>query len=265
MNQINVLLCGAAGKMGREITRAIAGVPDLELVGAVDLIRVGEDAGLLAGIRPLGITVSDSLPEMLARKKAHVLADFTSPLAVMENIKLALQHRVPAVVGTTGLGDDELQSIRQWVEQYATGAIIAPNFALGAVLMMKMVQLCARYFTAVEIIEMHHDEKLDAPSGTALQTARLIGDSIGAVMQEREKFEKIPGARGGRVSGIPVHSVRLPGLVAHQEVIFGGAGQLLTLRHDAFTRECFIPGLLLAIRRAPRNEKFIFGIENLLD
>jgi 4-hydroxy-tetrahydrodipicolinate reductase len=264
LNQIKVVLCGAAGKMGREIVRGITNAPGLKLVGAADLVRVGEDAGSLAGIEPLGLPISDNLIELIARQKPAVLVDFTSPLTVMENIHYVLKHRIPAVVGTTGIGEPELKQIREWVELYTTGAIVVPNFALGAVLMMKMARLCARYMPAVEIIELHHDEKLEAPSGTALRTAEIISEAAGATPPEREELEKIPGARGGRASGIAVHSVRLPGLVAHQEIIFGGEGQILTLRHDALSRHCFIPGLLMAIRLAPENKELIYGMENLI-
>ncbi len=265
MERINIILCGAAGKMGRQIVKSVAESTDLELAGAVDLVKTGEDAGVLAGIEPLGIPVTSDLEVLLSGGNPAVLVDFTSPLTVMNNIRCALEQRVPPVVGTTGFNDDDLAAVKGWVERYQTGAIISPNFALGAVLMMKMAQLCARYMNTVEIIELHHDEKLDAPSGTAHKTAQLIREAAGEISPAREELEKTPGVRGGRVAGIPVHSVRLPGMMAHQAVIFGAEGQLLTLRHDAIDRNCFIPGLMMAIRHAPENKQLIYGIENLVD
>lgn len=265
MKIIRIIVCGVAGKMGKSIIKSIAAAPDLTLTGAVDLIKTGEDAGELAGIEPLGLTLTNRLQDLLAAGNADVMVDFTSPLTVMDNIHCALQHRVVPVVGTTGISEDELKTVQQWVHRYNTGAIIAPNFAIGAILMMKAAQMCARYMKGVEIIEMHHDEKLDAPSGTACKTAQLIHEAAGNVPPAREELEKFPGVRGGRVADIPIHSIRLPGLVAHQEVIFGGEGQMLTIRHDALNRDCFIPGLLMAIRLAPGNKELFYGMENLLE
>jgi 4-hydroxy-tetrahydrodipicolinate reductase len=265
MERLKVILCGAAGKMGREIVKSVAASTDLELAGAVDLIKTGEDAGVLAGVEPLGIAVTSDLEALLAGEEAAVLVDFTSPLTVMSNIRCALAQGVSPVVGTTGFTDTELKTVQGWVHRYNTGAIIAPNFALGAVLMMKMAQLCARYMSSVEIVEMHHDEKLDAPSGTAHKTAQLIREAVTDMPSVREELEKTPGVRGGRVAGIPVHSIRLPGMIAHQSVIYGAEGQVLTLSHDAIDRNCFIPGLLMAIRHAPANKQLIYGIEQLIE
>ncbi len=264
MNSIRIIVCGAAGKMGRHIVKAVTAAADLELTGAVDIIKIGEDAGVLAGIKPTGIKITNRLQELLAAGIADVLVDFTSPLTVMDNIHCALKHRIAPVVGTTGISAEDLDQIHRWVVQYQTGAIVAPNFALGAILMMKAAQMFARYLKTVEIIEMHHDEKMDAPSGTACKTAALIHEAAGGAPPAREELEKHPGVRGGRVNGIPIHSVRLPGLVAHHEVLFGDAGQLLSIRHDALNRDCFIPGLLLAIRRAPDNKDLIYGLENFI-
>jgi len=198
----------------------------------------------------------------LAAGSADVLIDFTSPSAVMDNILCALQNQIAPVVGTTGISKEDLTRIEVWVERYGTGAIIAPNFATGAILMMKAAQLCASYFPKAEIVEMHHEEKLDAPSGTACKAAQLIGEATG--QQTAADKGNIPGARGALISGIPVHSIRLPGLVAHHEIIFSAEGQLLTIRHDTFNRDCFIPGLLLAVRSAPENKQLIYGMEKLL-
>ena len=265
METIKVIVNGGAGKMGREVVRAITKTTDIKLVAVTDLIHTGEDAGMLAGIEPLGLSVTNNLERTLAGSGAAVMIDFTSPLTVLENIGAALRHRVSPVVGTTGIDTEALADIESWVEKYDTGAIIAPNFALGAILMTKAAQLCARYMENVEIIEMHHDEKLDAPSGTAINTASLLNRASGKTRSQTEILEKTPGVRGGRINGIPIHSIRLPGLVAHQEILFGSEGQLLSLRHDALNRSCFIPGLLMAVRRAPANKQLIYGMENLLD
>jgi 4-hydroxy-tetrahydrodipicolinate reductase len=265
VEKIKVIVSGGAGKMGRSIVRAVSGSKDLILAGVADLLHNGEDAGTLAGIPPLGIKITSNLDQLLNESGAAVMIDFTTPLTVMENIRAALQHHVSPVVGTTGITADNLVQIEKWVKQFNTGAIIAPNFALGAILMIKAAQLCARYLKAVEIIELHHDEKLDSPSGTAINTAHRIFEATGKRQPQKEILEKVPGARGGTVDGIPIHSVRLPGLIAHQEVIFGDEGQILTLRHDAMDRSCFMPGLLLAVRRAPANKDLIYGMENLLD
>lgn len=271
--QIKIILCGAAGKMGLAIIRGLAKADDLELTGAVDLVHTGKDAAELAGLKSHGVKITSDLGGLLTGGIAHtgatVLVDFTSPLSVMENIHQALRHGVPAVVGTTGISDEEINEIKNWVKQYGTGAVIAPTFALGAVLLMKAAQLCAHHMNAAEIIELHHDHKLDAPSGTAIKTAQLIGEITGGTtppqeLHHLETIDKIACVRGGRAYGIPVHSVRLPGLVAHQEVIFGGDGQILTLRHDAINRDCFIPGLIIAIRHAAGLKELIYGMENLI-
>lgn len=262
---VRVAVCGAAGKMGRLAVAAIAGTGHFLLKGAVDIVGAGSDAGLLAGIDKLGLSITTDLGELLQTEKIDVLVDFTTPMVIMKNIQLALSHRVVPVVGTTGLSESDLEQIARWTEQYGAGAIIAPNFSLGAVLMMKMAQLCARYFPAVEIIEMHHDGKLDAPSGTAQRTAYLIRETRRTAENEPAGQEKLSGARGGKYGGIHIHSVRLPGAIAHQEVIFGGEGQLLSIRHDTLNRYSFMPGLLEAIKRAPSVDRLIYGIETLIE
>lgn len=262
---IKVTVCGAAGKMGRLAVESISQAGDLVLAGAVDPAAVGRDAGEAAGLDSLGVMITADLDGLLARGDSTVMVDFTGPLALMDNIRAALTRGVVPVVGTTGITESDLEQVRRWVEREGGGAIIVPNFALGAVLLIKMAQLCARYFPAAEIIEQHHDRKVDAPSGTALRTAQLIREARHDRPHIPDALEKLPGARGGDYDGIRIHSVRLPGAVAHQEVIFGGEGQLLTLRHDALDRRSFLPGLLAAIRRAPTVKGLIYGIEDLLE
>ncbi|NMA92192.1 MAG: 4-hydroxy-tetrahydrodipicolinate reductase [Firmicutes bacterium] len=265
MDKIKVAVNGAAGKMGRHVISAIAGCRDLELTGAVDLVEVGVDAGKLAGREPLGVTVTANLAELLQQGETDVLVDFTTPMAIMKNIELALSQRVTPVVGTTGISEKDLDRIQSWVSRYKTGAIIAPNFALGAILMMKLAQVCARFFPQVEIIELHHNGKIDAPSGTAIKTAQLIAAARREQPPRPESLEKIPGTRGGNLEGIQIHSVRLPGLIAHQQVIFGGEGQTLTIKQDSLSRLSFMPGVLEAIRRAPTVKELVYGMENLLE
>ncbi|MFY9114922.1 MAG: 4-hydroxy-tetrahydrodipicolinate reductase [Dethiobacteria bacterium] len=274
MTTIRVAVCGASGNMGREAVKAIRGQDNLQLVGALDIKDSGKDVGLLIGNRPLGVEISSELEPMLCTSGAEVMVDFTAPAAVMEHIFTALKNKVPPVVGTTGLTEPDLEQIAAWVDKFETGAIIAPNFALGAVLMMKFSRIAARYFDQVEIIELHHEHKIDAPSGTAIKTAQMIDaeqkEDAARIRRAREssrpeEIEKISGARGGRYENIHIHSVRLPGMVAHQEVIFGGNGQTLSIRHDSMDRRSFMPGLLMAINRAPRLKKLIYGMENLID
>ncbi|HHX86854.1 MAG TPA: 4-hydroxy-tetrahydrodipicolinate reductase [Firmicutes bacterium] len=265
MNKINVAVSGAAGKMGRNVVAAIAGCEDLHLSGAVDLIETGSDAGKLAGLEPLGVIITSSLEKILQQGETEVLVDFTTPMTIMKNIETSLRFRVTPVVGTTGISERELAQIEKWVTKYHTGAIIIPNFALGAVLMMKLAQICARFFPQVEIIELHHNGKIDAPSGTAIKTAQLITSARRQHCSPASSLEKIPGARGGDFEGIHIHSVRLPGLVAHQEIIFGGEGQILTIKHESLNRRSFLPGIIEAIRKAPETKQLVYGMENLLD
>ncbi len=269
-NSIRVAVCGAAGRMGREVVRAVAEASDLILVGAVDQVEVGHDAGEVAQGKPLGISIQSNLAEVLSTIRPQVLVDFTEPAAALANIQTAFAHGVAPVVGTTGLTEADLAQVALWVRQTGVGAVIAPNFALGAVLMMQFAQQAARYLPDVEIIELHHERKLDAPSGTALLTAGKIAQArtaagLAALPAPEGAFERTPGARGASAHGVPIHSVRLPGLVAHQEVLFGGPGQVLSIRHDSTDRRCFMPGVLLAIRKVIGRKDLVVGLENLLD
>ncbi|MBE3587114.1 MAG: 4-hydroxy-tetrahydrodipicolinate reductase [Thermoanaerobacteraceae bacterium] len=263
---IRVVVSGAAGRMGREVLKAVWQAEDLDLVGAVDIRAEGQDVGPLWGAPAVGVPLQADLEAVLLETRPDVMIDFTSPAAVADNVKTALRHRVRPVVGTTGMGADDLEEIRSLAADLKVGCVIAPNFALGAVLMIRFAAEAARYFPDVEIIELHHDQKLDAPSGTAIKTAEAV---LAVRGDYRQGFpgeeEKIPGVRGGRhAGGIPIHSVRLPGLVAHQEVIFGGMGQTLTIRHDSISRDSFMPGVLLAVRRVMHLEGVVYGLENLI-
>jgi 4-hydroxy-tetrahydrodipicolinate reductase len=269
---IRVAVTGAAGRMGREVVRAVLEADGLELAAAVDTQELGADAGTLAGAGSAGIEIEGDLAAALERTQPHVLVDFTLPHSVLPNLRLALAHSVSPVVGTTGLSAESLAEIHRTAVEKGIGAFVAPNFAIGAVLMMQFAAQAAKYLPDVEIIELHHDRKVDSPSGTALLTAQKIGEvrhaaSVAPVDVPGGLVEKAPGARGARaeITGdVPIHSVRLPGFVAHQEVIFGGIGQILTLRHDSIDRRSFMPGVILAVRRVRDLKGLVVGLENLL-
>jgi 4-hydroxy-tetrahydrodipicolinate reductase len=261
---ITVVVAGACGKVGRHVVRAIAGEADLRLVAAVDRKRVGQDVGAIAGVAPLGIAVTDSLKTAIGSAKPQVLVDFTTPDAVKDNVRVALKQRVACVVGTTGLTPADLAELGASCREYATPALVAPNFALGAVLMMEFAAQAAKHFAAAEIIELHHDQKLDAPSGTALRTAELMRHTEGSLLADQPAKPEERSSRGQAAGSIRIHAVRLPGLVAHQEVIFGGLGQTLTIRHDSISRDSFVPGVLLAIRRVLSLEGLTYGLERIL-
>lgn len=265
MEKITVAVSGACGRMGQEVCRAVLADEELKLCGAFDIVALGEDIGGILGRQGLKITVKELTKESLEEIKPAVLVDFTTPMSVRQNIEIALECGVRPVVGTTGITGIDLMHIRQLVEKAGLGAIIAPNFALGAVLMMKFAALAARYFPQAEIIELHHDKKIDAPSGTALKTAEMIAAERKSAPPEKEELLKLPGARGAKQDNIHIHSVRLSGLVAHQEVIFGGQGQTLTIRHDSYDRSSFMPGVLLAIKNVVKMEGLVYGLENLLE
>ena len=260
-----VIVNGACGRMGQAVLKAVQEADGLELVGAVD-IKGGADTGSLVGLPANGILVETDLEALLARKKPEVMVDFTRPDVVFGNVMTALAHKTSPVVGTTGLSDEQKAEIAKAAEANDTPAFIAPNFAIGAVLLMVMSRQAAKYMPDVEIIELHHDKKLDAPSGTAIQTAAMIAEVRKAHKQGNpDEFEKLEGARGADYEGMHIHSVRLPGYVAHQEVIFGGLGQTLTIRHDSMNRESFMPGVVLAAKKVRSLKVLTVGLDKLLD
>ena len=262
---VKVLVNGACGRMGQAVLAAVLGDDELKLVGAVD-IKGGMDAGELIGKEPCGVVVEEDLVAALANQKPEVMVDFTRPDVVFDNVCTALKAKVSPVVGTTGLTPQQREEIGKLSEECGTPAFIAPNFAIGAVLMMLMSKQAAKYMPHVEIIELHHDKKLDAPSGTAVQTAEMIAEVRKSMNQGHpEEKEKLAGARGAEYDGMHIHSVRLPGYVAHQEVIFGGLGQTLTIRHDSMNRESFMPGVLLACKRVRDLKGLTVGLDKILD
>ncbi len=262
---IKILVNGAYGRMGRTVLNAVINDEELELVGAVDVIG-GADSGELSGNKKNGIIIETDLSKALENCKPEVMIDFTQPQVVFKNVMTALEKKVSPVVGTTGLNDEQKNKIREAAEKFNTPVFIAPNFAIGAVLMMLLSKQVAKYMPDVEIIELHHDKKLDAPSGTAELTAKMISEVRKSHKQGHpDEVEKIPNVRGGNVDGIPIHSVRLPGYVAHQEVIFGGLGQTLTIRHDSTGRDSFMPGVLLACKKVKNLKGLTIGLDKLLD
>ena len=263
---IRVAVAGAAGRMGRTVVSAVHGDPETEVVAAVDIAGIGEDAGDLAGVGPLGVAVQDDLDSALRSSQAEALVDFTLAEAAHRNALTALRAGVSPVIGTTGMSEAQVDEIRALAEERQTGAFLAPNFAIGAVLMMVFARQAAKYMPEVEIIELHHEKKVDAPSGTALRTGQMILEGRGTrtVTRPEEEDLKLEGARGGDLDGVHIHSVRLPGLVAHQEVIFGGQGQTLSIRHDSIDRSSFMPGVLLACKRVREQSGLVVGLENLL-
>lgn len=266
-DRIRVAVAGAAGRMGSEVVRAVTADAGCELVGALDVSRVGEDVGVVAGIGPLGVAVQPDLPALIGTARPVVLVDFTRAEAAVANAATALRHRISPVVGTTGFSEAHVAELHLLAAQAGVGALVAPNFAIGAVLMMTFARQAARYLPEAEIIELHHAGKVDAPSGTAMRTARLILENRGERTLQRpprEEFQ-LEGARGGDLDGVRVHSVRLPGYVAHQEVIFGGQGQTLTIRHDSTDRTSFMPGVLLAVKKVRDLPGLVVGLEHLLD
>ena len=260
---IRVLVAGAAGKVGHEVVKAVTAAEGMEVVSAVDVAHTGET--LDDGARGT-ITVEGSLGEAIAMHSPDVMVDFTHPSAVEGNIRTALPARVDCVVGTTGLSPDKLEELGNLAPE-GTCLFVAPNFAIGAVLMMEFAERAARFMPHVEIIELHHDKKADAPSGTALRTAALI-DAVRPDAPPTPGTEtELPiakGARGACVGAVRIHSVRLPGLVAHQEVLFGGQGQTLSIRHDSIDRTSFMPGVVHAVREVGSREGLIVGLEYLL-
>ncbi|MFA4964928.1 MAG: 4-hydroxy-tetrahydrodipicolinate reductase [Thermoleophilia bacterium] len=249
-----VLVTGAAGKMGGLSAATIAAQQDLEVVALVDP-RGGAAAG--------GAPCFKSVDEALALTSPQAALEFSVPGAVFANTRALLEAGVPTVVGATGLRDEEVEELRAAAASRGVGLVIAPNFALGAVLLMQFARQAARYFEHAEVVELHDAGKLDAPSGTSLRTARLMAAEPGSALRDLPGGEQ--PSRGLAADRVRIHSVRLPGLVAHQEVLFGGADELLTLRHDSFSRQSFMSGVLLALRRVVDLKETVVGLENLLD
>lgn len=263
-SKIRLAVAGACGRMGRSVINTAMMQSDIELVGAVDQMNVGEDIGNIANGTANGVIVQQNLADMIADHKPQVVVDFTNLGSAINHIAICLRNDVIPVVGASGFSEQTLVQIKEAIEQSTIPVLIIPNFAIGAVLMMSFSQQAAKYFPNAEIIEMHHDKKTDAPSGTAIRTAEMIaaGRSENPKMLVQE--EKFEGARGADVARVPVHSVRLSGYIAHQMVLFGGNGETLTLRHDSIDRESFMGGVMLAVRRCMSCKGLVVGLEHIL-
>lgn len=269
---IPVVINGAAGKMGREVVKAVANAKDMTLVGAVDRNPeyLGQDVGEVVGCGALEVPIVNDLQSTLVmatqEKQLGVMVDFTHPNSVYENVRSAIAYGIRPVIGTTGLSAQQIQELAEFADKASTGCLIIPNFSIGMVLLQQAAVQASQYFEHVEIIELHHNQKADAPSGTAIQTAQMLAE-LGKTYNPPtvEETEKIPGARGSLADeGIRIHSIRLPGMIAHQEVIFGAPGQIYTLRHDTSDRSCYMPGVLLSIRKVIQLKALVYGLEKIL-
>jgi len=264
MEPITVLVHGALGKMGREITAAICRDSELEVVGGVDLKATQKHLILPDGSNDLPL--SSDLDSLLEACHPKVLVDFTIAEASISAARTALKRGVNVVIGTSGLSEDNLKEIAQLSEANKVGAVVAANFALGSVVLLHLARIAAKFFDHAEVIELHHHEKADAPSGTAIATAREMVKSRGKpFVYPLTKKENLSGTRGGQVDGVAIHSVRLLGLMASQEVIFGAPGQTLSLRHDAISRECYMPGIIMAIKEVVKQQGLVYGLDALLN
>ncbi len=248
---IKVAVCGALGRMGKEVVNAILECPDTELVAKIDI--AAED-------------MYHTIEEADRVCDIDLLIDFTQPKSIFENATYCLTHGIKIVIGTTGLTDEQIDELKKLSVENDTGCFIAPNFSTGAVMMMMFAKLAAKYFDNAEIIEFHHNQKKDAPSGTAIKTALMMSEA-------KENFtngncvetETIQGSRGGNsYSNIHIHSIRMPGYMASQEVLFGSAGQTLSIRHDSTDRKCYMPGVLLAVKHVAQNNDFVYGLDNII-
>ncbi|MFC2016792.1 4-hydroxy-tetrahydrodipicolinate reductase [Chloroflexota bacterium] len=262
MKPLRVVVQGASGRMGQMVVDALCSAPETQVVGAVEL-QVAEDSLPL----PDGsgtIPFSADLDYILTSCQPDVLVDFTVAQATMPAVHIATKHGVNLVIGTTGLTADELSEIDRLAIACKVGAVVAPNFALGAILMIHLAKIAAKYLDYAEIIELHHHLKADSPSGTALSTAKAMAAARGKPFYRSQEQGKASSSRGEEVEGVTIHSVRLPGLLAHQEVLLGGPGQTLSIRHDTISRECYIPGIILAIKEVVKRRGLVYGLEALL-
>ncbi|MDD3593694.1 MAG: 4-hydroxy-tetrahydrodipicolinate reductase [Candidatus Gastranaerophilales bacterium] len=263
---IKVLVSGACGRMGSEVVRAVDASEDIQLIGAVDVIKIGEDIGSIALNKPNGIQVQNNLKEAVITLKPDVVVDFTDPNSVFTNAKLIFEAGARPVIGTTGLKEEEIAELKSISKSRNLSGMIAPNFTTGAVLMMMFAKMAAKYFDNAEIIEYHHNKKKDAPSGTAIKTAQLMAEAKENFTNGNiDDIELIKGSRGGTApSDIHIHSVRMPGYMASQEVLFGSLGQILSIRHDSVDRKCYMDGVLMSIRYVCANNEFVYGLDNIL-
>ncbi|GFZ27365.1 4-hydroxy-tetrahydrodipicolinate reductase [Lactobacillus corticis] len=250
-----VLIAGYTGAMGQKAVDLVAGMPDFEV--AAGLAPSGKQGNL-----PAQAKIYRKLSEI--NESYDIWVDFTTPQAVFENVQFALQHHMRPIVGTTGLTDEQVQLLQKLAQTEGVGGLIAPNFGMSAVLLMKFAQLAAEFFPDAEIIEMHHADKKDAPSGTALATAKLIAQARQNSPESANSEETLAGVRGGDYQGVKIHAVRLPGYIAHEQVLFGGPGEALTIRQDSFDRSSFMSGVKVALLKVAELDHLVVGLENIL-
>ncbi|MBQ8887680.1 MAG: 4-hydroxy-tetrahydrodipicolinate reductase [Candidatus Gastranaerophilales bacterium] len=263
---IKVGVVGALGKMGKEVVKAVLNAEDTELVMAVDILGEGADAGLAATNKECGVKIETDLEKAIKNKKPDVIVDFTQPSGIYNHVCTYMQYKVKSVIGTTGLKDEQITNLEKMSKENNTACLIAPNFSTGAVLLMMFAKQAAKYFNNAEIIELHHNQKKDAPSGTAIKTAQLMAEeNSDFTLGNCPETELIEGSRGGTSeANIHIHSVRMPGYIASQEVIFGASGQILKLAHHTMERSCYMAGVLLAVRYVFNNNEFIYGLDNIM-
>lgn len=249
---IKVAVCGACGKMGTQVVDAVLKDAELELVAKIDIVD--------------GEGIFKTIEDAKNHTDIDVLVDFTQPKSIFENALYCLNNGIKPVIGTTGLTDEQIEELKSLSKKNNTSCLIAPNFSTGAVLLMKFAQQAAKYFDNAEIIELHHNQKKDAPSGTAIKTALMMsGEKDSFTKDNCPETETIKGSRGGiSYSDIHIHSVRMPGYIASQEVIFGSAGQIFKIKHDTMDRSCYMAGVVLAIKHVANNNDFIYGLDNIL-
>jgi 4-hydroxy-tetrahydrodipicolinate reductase len=265
-NTIKIVVAGARGKMGSETLRLIERTDNFQLVACVDHKFDGMIIKELEGMPNLDAPIYTNITDCFQKMEPDVFIDFTNYEVAKENMITAIEHGIRPVVGSSGFTEGDGKVLHKLTSERGIGAIIAPNFALGAVLMMKFAKMAAKHFPDVEIIEQHHDGKLDAPSGTGIKTAEMIASVRERKVQGHpDEKELIPGARGADIDGIKLHSIRLPGLIAHQEVLFGGEGQTLKIRHDSLNRTSFMSGVKVAVETVLHVDGLVYGLENILE
>ena len=247
---LNIAVCGANGKMGQEVVKAVNNSEDMKLVAQIDIFN-GQ---------------FKTIEEAKKATNIDVLIDFTQPDSIYQNALYCLNNNIKIVIGTTGLSDDQIAELRKISEEKNTSCLIAPNFSTGAILLMKFAQMASKYFNNAEIIELHHNQKKDAPSGTAVKTALMMSEANDDFTKGNcPEKETIDGSRGGvSYNNIHIHSIRMPGYIASQEVLFGANGQVMSLRHDSMNRECYMDGVLLATRYVANNNEFVYGLEKII-
>lgn len=256
---IKVGVVGALGKMGTEVVKAVLNADDMELVMAVDVHDEGKEI-------TEDVKIEIDLIQAIRTNEPDVIIDFTQPDGIFEHVCLYMNQHVKSVIGTTGLKEDQIKKLKEMSKGYNTSCLIAPNFSTGAVLLMMFAKQAAKYFNNAEIIELHHNQKKDAPSGTAIKTAQLMAEANkNFTLGNCSEKETIPGARGGIAEAdIHIHSVRMPGYIASQEVIFGAMGQIFKIKHDTMDRSCYMAGVLLAVRHVYNNNDFVYGLDNIM-